>query len=46
MGCSELTKICSMCKEIKPLSEFYNNLTKADGRNGICKECQIKVNKK
>jgi hypothetical protein len=46
MGRPELTKICSMCKKTKPLSDFYNNLTKSDGRNGICKECQRKVNNK
>lgn len=37
-------KVCQMCKEEKPLSEFFHNATKADKHNGICKECQIVVN--
>lgn len=43
---SELTKKCQGCNVVKPLSEYYNNLTKRDGRNGICKECQKKSNNK
>lgn len=46
MGRSELTKQCQSCGAVKPMSQFYNNLTKSDGRNGICKECQSKSNKK
>ncbi len=30
----------------KRLNEFYENSTKADHRNGICKDCQKKVNQK
>ena len=41
---SSVTKICSMCNETKSLSDFYLNKTKKDGFNGICKECQRKVN--
>lgn len=41
-----LTKVCSMCKKEKPWSEFYHNRTKGDKHNGICMECQLKVNKK
>lgn len=41
-----LTKECSMCKEEKRLNQFYENSTKKDHRNGICKECQKKVNQK
>lgn len=39
-----LTKKCSMCKETKRMSEFYENSTKSDKRNGICKSCQKEVN--
>lgn len=39
-----LTKVCSMCRREKPLTEFYHNTTKSDMHNGICKECQLKVN--
>ncbi len=39
-----LTKRCSMCGETKRLNEFYENATKKDHRNGICKSCQKKVN--
>ena len=45
LGRNELEKICSRCKKVKPLSMFYNNLTKKDGRNGICSDCQLEVNK-
>ncbi len=41
-----LTKKCSMCSVEKRLSEFYENSTKPDHRNGICKECQKKVNQR
>jgi len=35
-----LTKTCQKCKKVKPLNEFYENRTKPDHRNGICKNCQ------
>jgi hypothetical protein len=41
-----LEKQCQMCKQVKPLSEFFHNRTKPDFHNGICKECQKKVNEK
>ena len=41
-----LTKKCSMCSIEKRLNEFYENSTKADHRNGICKDCQKEVNQK
>lgn len=41
----ELTKVCSRCGIEKPLSEFYHNSTKGDYHNGICKRCQLQVNK-
>ncbi|CAF1784384.1 hypothetical protein BSP4_30990 [Bacillus subtilis subsp. subtilis] len=44
MGRPELSKVCQRCKQDKPLSEYYNNKTKPDYRNGICKKCQKEVN--
>ncbi len=41
-----IKKICQHCKEEKPLSEFFHNVAKNDTHNGICKECQLKINKK
>jgi len=38
-------KKCSMCKKVKTLTEFFHNKTKKDKHNGICKECQLEVNK-
>lgn len=35
-----------MCGKEKRLNQFYENATKPDHRNGICKDCQKKVNKK
>jgi hypothetical protein len=39
-------KRCQMCGKEKALSDFYHNVTKVDKHNGICKECQLKVNHK
>ena len=33
------TKVCRVCKEAKPLSEFYPKPTNKYGVAGICKEC-------
>ncbi len=41
----KLTKVCQSCKVDKVLDEYNNNLTKPDGRNGICKKCQARVDK-
>ncbi|WP_176717948.1 hypothetical protein [Brochothrix thermosphacta] len=41
---SSLTKKCNKCKIEKRLSEYYENATKKDHRNGICKDCQKEVN--
>jgi len=38
-------KICSQCKELKDLSEYFRNKNTKDGRHSSCKECQNK-NKK
>lgn len=36
------SKRCTKCGEEKPLSEFYRNKTKKDGRNPFCKPCANK----
>jgi len=41
-----LKKSCSYCGVEKRLSDFYENSTKPDHRNGICKNCQLEVNRK
>lgn len=33
------TKICSRCKNEKPLSEFYTSDSHSDGYQPVCKEC-------
>lgn len=38
-----LRKKCQRCGKTKRLNEFYENSTKADHRNGICKACQKKL---
>lgn len=35
-------KKCSVCGELKPLSEFAINKTKKDGHACDCKECRKK----
>jgi|SRR5208283_420346 len=39
------TKLCSRCKKIKPVSEFYRNLKSKDGLRYECKECQSNYRK-
>ena len=39
-------KVCNICKEEKPLTEFPKNRTKKDGYSLRCKECNRKVVKK
>lgn len=41
-----ITKRCSRCKELKPLSEFYKNLFNKDGYQYFCKICGQKYLKK
>ena len=36
-------KICGGCKQEKPLSEFYNNKSKKDGKQSCCKLCTNKA---
>lgn len=38
-------KKCWLCKEIKPVSEFYKNSSRKDGLCSECKECKRKSNK-
>ncbi len=39
------TKVCQKCGISKPLSQYHHNTTRSDNHNGICKDCQNKVNK-
>ena len=39
------TKICSKCKQEKPLEEFNKSSTSADGLQYVCKECMAVYNK-
>lgn len=32
-------KICSKCKEMKSLTEFYTDKTRKDGKHSHCKSC-------
>lgn len=34
------TRICTKCKQEKPIEEFYRNAASRDGRAPSCKECQ------
>jgi hypothetical protein len=38
---SVATKHCGMCLKVKPLSEFYRDIGKRDGRSSRCKPCQL-----
>jgi hypothetical protein len=40
------TKICSLCKESKPLEDFGKNHTLKDGKNSSCKTCVKLKNQK
>jgi hypothetical protein len=42
----EATKRCSMCGEVKPLTEFHRNRQKPDGLQVRCKACNIETNKR
>ena len=41
---SSVNKKCQMCGQEKSLSDYNRNKTKSDGHNGICKDCQKRVN--
>jgi hypothetical protein len=36
-----ITKICRVCGEEKPLSEYYKKASNRDGHSGICKPCKL-----
>jgi hypothetical protein len=36
-----VTKVCRICGESKPLSEFYKNPAMTDGHRGECKACKV-----
>jgi len=38
-------KRCYCCKQRKPLTAFYRNRTRKDGRHDACKPCQLAANK-
>lgn len=40
------TKICTICKEFKPRSEFNKNKTTGDGLNNLCRVCSNARSKK
>lgn len=40
------TKVCTKCGRELPLSDFYNNISKKDGKDSICKECDKENRKK
>jgi hypothetical protein len=42
----DFVKICSKCKIIKDIGEFYKNKTKKDGHEGQCKQCWSENNLK
>jgi len=46
MDIKQLTKKCSKCGKIKPLSEFYKDKRAKNGRQSWCKECIIKYEEK
>lgn len=38
-----MTKACTNCDEMKPLSEFHNNSRGRHGKAGRCKECAVRM---
>ena len=42
----EPRKRCSACKQWKPLTEFHRNRTRRDGRQNMCKPCNISRNQR
>ena len=41
-----ITKTCTKCKQVKPLSEFYKSPTGKDGHNTRCKKYYLEICKK
>jgi hypothetical protein len=42
----EPRKRCSMCKQWKPLDDFHRNRGRRDGRQAMCKPCNIARNQR
>lgn len=42
----QATKVCTRCNRELPVSEFYKNKSKSDGRHSYCKECFKKYYKR
>ena len=40
-----MKKICTICKEEFPLSDFWNSSTSKDGKRGQCKHCELGLSK-
>lgn len=40
------SKACSLCKELKPLEDFYKEARVKDGRARRCKMCHIEITQK
>ena len=38
-------KVCYVCHEDKPLTEYYNKIENVDGKEGSCKKCYAKYKK-
>lgn len=37
------SKACTRCGELKPLEDYPNNRTRADGRHSQCKACHAEI---
>jgi hypothetical protein len=42
---TETKKLCSRCGKTKPLSEYYNDKSQADGKQRYCKQCMSEYQK-
>ena len=40
-----MSKVCSRCRESKPLSSYNKNAAKKDGLQYLCRECQMSNSK-
>lgn len=36
-------KICSRCKELKDINEFYSNINRTDAHDNACKKCRLEM---
>ena len=45
-GLAPSRKRCSMCQQWKPLTEFHRNRSRRDGRQNLCKPCNIARNQR